>query len=74
MELHLIEVGTRWHEQALDLRFELFFEKAGLPRNILFDGKEEKSVHIGVIHHNRLWPLKFVGWFSVPNITNGGGS
>lgn len=54
MELHLIEVGTRWHEQALDLRFELFFEKAGLPRNILFDGKEEKSVHIGVIHQNQL--------------------
>lgn len=54
MELHPIEVGTRWHEQALDLRFELFFEKVGLSRDILFDGKEEKSQHIGLIQHNQL--------------------
>lgn len=42
------------YEEALDLRYELFFREPGLPRDILFDALEKDSVHIAAIHNGAL--------------------
>lgn len=42
------------HQQALTLRYTLFFEPHGLPWDILFDKDEENSVHLAAIIENKI--------------------
>lgn len=51
---HLINTDSELYRQATDLRYELFFEEHGLPKDILFDDKELSSKHIAISDDNTL--------------------
>lgn len=49
-----LNTGDTHHQQALTLRYTLFFEPHGLPRDILYDEDEENSVHLAAIIENKV--------------------
>ncbi|MBP0049961.1 GNAT family N-acetyltransferase [Marinobacterium sp. AK62] len=55
MELVELESSDELYKQALDLRYDLFFRTPGLPREILFDGLESRSLHVAVIDRGSLY-------------------
>ncbi|WP_244204743.1 GNAT family N-acetyltransferase [Vibrio rhodolitus] len=55
MELIQIKDTDKLYQQALDLRYELFFKQPNLPREILFDSLENNSVHIAVACEDNLY-------------------
>jgi len=50
MEVCELEIGSRLYEKVLELRFELFFQKYNLPREILVDKHERVSSHIVIVN------------------------
>ena len=44
-----LEIGSEFYKEALELRYELFFKKHDLPRNILIDKNEKASEHIAIV-------------------------
>jgi predicted GNAT family N-acyltransferase len=60
MKISEISAQDDLYQEALELRYELFFKKHGLPKTILFDTLEEDSTHTvmtnesGLIAYGRL--------------------
>jgi len=49
MKVDELKIGSKHYKEALELRYELFFQKHDLPKNILFDEHENASRHIAII-------------------------
>ncbi|USH05177.1 GNAT family N-acetyltransferase [Grimontia kaedaensis] len=54
IEYRWLDKDSEHYQQALSLRYALFFEEAGLPWEVLFDSDEESSLHLGAIYHGEL--------------------
>ncbi|MFM2478687.1 GNAT family N-acetyltransferase [Celerinatantimonas sp. MCCC 1A17872] len=54
MELIHLERTDDLYQEALDLRYDLFFRTPGLPREIMFDGLECSSIHVAVVDNDSL--------------------
>ena len=54
MSIQILEIGDIFYKQAVELRYELFFEKHELPKSIVFDEHEKSSIHAAIIHSNDL--------------------
>ena len=54
MELMHLESTDDLYQDALGLRYDLFFRTPGLPREIMFDGLESSSLHIAVVNNGSL--------------------
>ncbi len=54
MELIYLERTDELYQDALDLRYDLFFRTPGLPRKIMFDELESSSFHIAAVDNNSL--------------------
>ncbi|MGF1704408.1 GNAT family N-acetyltransferase [Enterovibrio baiacu] len=46
VEFVILNRDESLYQEALDLRFNLFFEPANLPRDVLFDDNETRSTHL----------------------------
>lgn len=63
MKISEISIEDRIYQEALELRYDLFFREHGLPRSILFDDLEADSIHIamtdesGLVAYGRLSPI-----------------
>ncbi|MFT5717395.1 MAG: hypothetical protein ACI9T7_001586 [Oleiphilaceae bacterium] len=55
MELICLKTSEDTYQQALTLRYDLFFREPGLPKDILFDELEESSVHVAMVAENGLY-------------------
>lgn len=54
MELIYLERTDELYQDALDLRYDLFFRTPSLPRKIMFDELESSSFHIAAVDNNSL--------------------
>ncbi len=54
MHLHDLTQDSPLYQEALELRYRLFFQEHGLPRTVLMDEHEEPSVHLGPVDEDRL--------------------
>jgi predicted GNAT family N-acyltransferase len=54
MKVCQLETGSRLYNDALKLRYELFFQQHGLPVDIVADAYEKESRHIAVVEGNSL--------------------
>lgn len=54
MELIHLNNSGDLYQDALDLRYDLFFREPGLPRKILFDALEKNSLHVALVNNNCL--------------------
>ena len=54
MEFIHLECTDELYNDALDLRYDLFFRAPGLPRDIMFDGLEGISFHIAAVENGSL--------------------
>lgn len=49
-----LEAGSNLYHEALELRYELFFQQHGLPWEIITDEHENTSRHIGIVSNGSL--------------------
>ena len=54
MILRELNQDSPLYQEALELRYRLFFQEHGLPRAILVDEHEESSVHLALVDGERL--------------------
>ncbi len=54
MNIGKIQKGDALYEKALELRYLLFFKEHGLPKEIINDDKENKSIHVAISQKNEL--------------------
>jgi hypothetical protein len=54
MEPIEIQKNSFLYQQALEMRYRLFFEEHGLPKSILYDSAEDKSAHFAISHDSEL--------------------
>ena len=45
-KFEFITTESKWYEQVIDLRYSIFYKALGLPKNIVYDKKENKSIHL----------------------------
>lgn len=55
MELIHLELTDELYQSALDLRYDLFFRTPGLPREVMFDELESRSLHVAVVDNGLLY-------------------
>ena len=49
-----LEIGSDLYNEAIELRYELFFRRHDLPRDILIDEHEKGSKHIALVDNKSL--------------------
>ncbi|MEI8609138.1 GNAT family N-acetyltransferase [Enterovibrio sp. Hal110] len=54
VEFVILNRDESLYQEALDLRFNLFFEPANLPRDVLFDDNETRSKHLALTQDGAL--------------------
>ncbi|MBE1277849.1 GNAT family N-acetyltransferase [Enterovibrio baiacu] len=54
VEFVILNRDESLYQEALDLRFNLFFEPANLPRDVLFDDNETPSTHLALTQDGAL--------------------
>lgn len=54
MKITIIDRGSPYYEDALALRYSLFFEKYNLPREVLFDEDESTALHCALVEVDEL--------------------
>ena len=54
VEFVILNRDESLYQEALDLRFNLFFEPANLPRDVLFDDNETRSTHLALTQDGAL--------------------
>jgi len=73
MRMSKIKEGSKLYNDALDLRYELFFKKFDLPKDVTADDLEPDSTHVVIsednelIAYGRLSPLE-IGTFRISQI------
>lgn len=54
MSIQILEIDDIFYRQAVELRYDLFFKKHGLPKSIIFDANEKISTHAAILNSNEL--------------------
>jgi len=54
MKVDELEIDSEHYKEALELRYELFFQEHALPRDVLIDKYESASRHIAIVSHGSL--------------------
>lgn len=54
MKVDELKIGSAFYREAVELRYELFFRKHDLPRNILIDEHENASRHVAIVSNGSL--------------------
>ncbi|MUL17337.1 GNAT family N-acetyltransferase [Aliivibrio fischeri] len=55
MEIINLQSTDDIYQQALNLRYDLFFREPGLPKEILVDDLEENSTHVAIVEKSELY-------------------
>ncbi len=55
MKVDQIKTKNKLYEQALDLRYRLFFKEFGHPKDIVMDGLEASSMHYCISENDKLF-------------------
>jgi hypothetical protein len=53
-KFEFITTDSKWYNQVINLRYRVFYRDLGLPKNIVYDKKENKSIHLICKNSNKV--------------------